>query len=82
MQCPACKDSQLVISERQRIEIDYCPSCRGVWLDRGELDKLIERSSADQPSTSVQNQQPQTQRNDYRPDYQRKQKSWLSDIFD
>jgi Zn-finger nucleic acid-binding protein len=35
------------MSERQGIEIDYCPTCRGVWLDRGELDKIIERSSAD-----------------------------------
>ena len=46
MHCPVCKDHQLVMSERQGVEIDYCPSCRGVWLDRGELDKLIEKSSA------------------------------------
>ena len=43
MQCPI-DQTTLVISERQGIEIDYCPKCRGVWLDRGELDKLIERS--------------------------------------
>ena len=48
MQCPNC-DSQLTMTERQGIEIDYCPSCRGVWLDRGELDKIIERSNAAQP---------------------------------
>jgi uncharacterized protein len=41
--CPVCK-VDLVMSERQGIEIDYCPQCRGVWLDRGELDKIIERS--------------------------------------
>src|SRR5215470_5451413 len=41
--CPACR-VDLVMSERQGIEIDYCPKCRGVWLDRGELDKIIERS--------------------------------------
>ncbi|MHA3795596.1 zf-TFIIB domain-containing protein [Sphingomonas sp. YL-JM2C] len=41
--CPVCK-IDLVMSERQGIEIDYCPKCRGVWLDRGELDKIIERS--------------------------------------
>lgn len=46
MQCPACKTTTLVMTERQGIEIDYCPDCRGVWLDRGELDKLIERSAA------------------------------------
>ena len=44
MNCPVCKNANLVMSERQGIEIDYCPQCRGVWLDRGELDKVIERS--------------------------------------
>lgn len=47
--CPVCK-VDLVMSERQGIEIDYCPQCRGVWLDRGELDKIIERSMAEQPA--------------------------------
>ncbi|OHE83398.1 MAG: hypothetical protein A2579_07150 [Lysobacterales bacterium RIFOXYD1_FULL_69_11] len=46
MKCPAC-DVPLSMTDRQGIEIDYCPQCRGVWLDRGELDKIIERSSAD-----------------------------------
>lgn len=44
MNCPSCKDVTLVMTERQGVEIDYCPQCRGVWLDRGELDKIIERS--------------------------------------
>lgn len=44
--CPACRVN-LVMSERQGIEIDYCPNCRGVWLDRGELDKIIERSATE-----------------------------------
>ena len=44
MKCPACKEVNLTISERQGIEIDYCPECRGIWLDRGELDKLIARA--------------------------------------
>ena len=43
MQCPVCR-VPLVMSDRQGIEIDYCPQCRGVWLDRGELDKIVERS--------------------------------------
>ncbi len=43
--CPVCR-THLVMSERQGIEIDHCPNCRGVWLDRGELDKIIERSTA------------------------------------
>ncbi|PCE27249.1 TFIIB-type zinc ribbon-containing protein [Burkholderia ubonensis] len=43
MKCPVCKTPDLLLAERQSIEIDYCPACRGVWLDRGELDKLIAR---------------------------------------
>ncbi len=46
MSCPICKTG-LTLSERSGIEIDYCPTCRGVWLDRGEIDKIIERSVAD-----------------------------------
>jgi hypothetical protein len=45
MNCPTCTDERLVMTERSGIEIDYCPQCRGVWLDRGELDKLIERAA-------------------------------------
>lgn len=45
MHCPACKDTSLVTSDRAGIEVDYCPNCRGIWLDRGELDKIIERSA-------------------------------------
>lgn len=44
MQCPCCPGVVLALSVREGIEIDYCPSCRGVWLDRGELDKLVERA--------------------------------------
>ena len=44
MKCPNC-DQTLVMTDRQGIEIDYCPNCRGVWLDKGELDKIIERSA-------------------------------------
>ncbi|MBN5051123.1 zf-TFIIB domain-containing protein [Stenotrophomonas lactitubi] len=45
MLCPVCKTQTLQMAERHGIEIDYCPSCRGVWLDRGELDKIIERAT-------------------------------------
>ena len=45
MNCPNCKTTTLVMTERQGVEIDHCPQCRGVWLDRGELDKIIERSA-------------------------------------
>ena len=50
MQCPVCKTVPLTMAERSGIEIDYCPQCRGVWLDRGELDKLIERAAAQVPA--------------------------------
>ena len=46
MKCPNC-DETLVMTERQGVEIDYCPKCRGVWLDKGELDKIIEKSQQD-----------------------------------
>src|SRR5688572_26729236 len=42
MKCPVCPDATLLMTDRQGVEIDYCPSCRGVWLDRGELDKLLQ----------------------------------------
>ncbi len=45
MKCPTCITPDLLMTERLNIEIDYCPQCRGVWLDRGELDKIIERST-------------------------------------
>jgi Zn-finger nucleic acid-binding protein len=94
MQCPT-DGTTLVMSERSGIEIDYCPTCRGVWLDRGELDKIIDRSlgqpaapaqAAPQPPPQQQYQQPQQQ---YQQPYQqggyykkKKKESWLSEIFD
>jgi len=58
MQCPT-DGTTLVMSDRSGIEIDYCPQCRGVWLDRGELDKIIDRSvTAPQPSRSEPDQSP------------------------
>jgi len=53
MKCPTCTTVNLVMSERQGVEIDYCPECRGVWLDRGELDKIIAKST-DQPDARPQ----------------------------
>ena len=48
MKCPSCKEAVLSMSERNGIEIDFCPTCRGVWLDRGELDKIIVKAMAEQ----------------------------------
>ncbi|MFC4351710.1 zf-TFIIB domain-containing protein [Fodinicurvata halophila] len=88
MQCPI-DGEQLVMTERSGVEIDYCPKCRGVWLDRGELDKIIERSAAtQQPSPQAQQAQsgPSPWQGDTRSDsrYQGKKKkeSFLSELFD
>ena len=58
MKCPVCREPDLVMTDRQGIEIDYCPQCRGVWLDRGELDKIIERSGAGEAPVAPQAPQP------------------------
>ncbi|NTS40884.1 zf-TFIIB domain-containing protein [Flavisolibacter sp. BT320] len=60
MNCPNCNET-LVMSDRNGVEIDYCPKCRGVWLDRGELDKIIERSNAYFASQEGSQQAPQNQ---------------------
>ena len=87
MKCPTCPEVTLVMADRQGIEIDYCPQCRGVWLDRGELDKLIEKSASPQTSpASRQTFRPEDDRDskdDYRKDhYNKRRKSFLSEIFD
>lgn len=89
MKCPHCTDVTLVMTERQGVEIDYCPQCRGVWLDRGELDKLIERSAIAAPVPVQTASQPVPRRPDFvDSDYRhggygyKKRKSWLSEIFD
>lgn len=95
MQCPIC-DLELKMADRQGIEIDYCPKCRGVWLDRGELDKIIERSSSSvyaPPPRDVEYQQGHQTRAKQEDDYAHKQgqhkkqkphkrKSMLGDLFD
>ncbi len=80
MKCPVC-NVELKMSERQGIEIDYCPQCRGVWLDRGELDKIIERSS------SVSHEYHKPEKYEHHSDYsdkhkKHKKKSFLEEIFD
>jgi Zn-finger nucleic acid-binding protein len=91
--CPSCRVA-LVMSERQGIEIDYCPQCRGVWLDRGELDKIIERSARETaPAAELQRAPQAAPRRDYGDDdrepshgygqtYRKRRKSFLEDLFD
>jgi uncharacterized protein len=90
MPCPVCKVA-LVMSERSGVEIDYCPQCRGVWLDRGELDKILERS-ADAPAPAAQQRQPAPppQQGYANPGYgggqqypyQKRKKSFFDELFD
>ncbi|MFT4262001.1 MAG: zf-TFIIB domain-containing protein [Nocardioides sp.] len=88
MQCPV-DGAPLTMSERAGIEIDYCPTCRGVWLDRGELDKIIDRSLGQQPAQAapVQQQPAYQEGYDRRYDNQgyykkKRRESWLSELFD
>jgi uncharacterized protein len=87
MACPI-DGTTLTMAERQGIEIDYCPTCRGVWLDRGELDKLIERSATMTPASAANAaapSQPHFADSDYehgRGPQDRRKKSWLGGIFD
>jgi Zn-finger nucleic acid-binding protein len=86
MLCPIDK-TPLVMSERQNIEIDYCPTCRGVWLDRGELDKIIERSAPEAgpsraaPPPPVQGHAPHPGYG-YQQPYRKRKKSFLEELFD
>ena len=85
MQCPVCVEERLVLAERQGIEIDYCPHCRGVWLDRGELDKLIERSATMAPpgAGTTPYERPREQYRDEGYDPRRKKRrGFLDEIFD
>ena len=95
MQCPVCDDQQLAISSREGVEIDYCPQCRGVWLDRGELDKIIDRAAPTAPAAAAaaprrddrdrdRDRDRDDDRDHYDPrtDKRRKRRSFLEDIFD
>lgn len=85
MKCPSC-EAELKLSEREGIEIDYCPGCRGVWLDRGELDKIIDRASFarrrdhdDDRDDDDHDDLPREARGQVP---QRRRRSWLSEMFD
>lgn len=89
MKCPVDNET-LVMTERQGVEIDYCPKCRGVWLDRGELDKIIEKSEARETREPAPRQAySEREREDYRPNaraeykpHKKKRESLLGEIFD
>lgn len=94
MQCPV-DGTTLAMADRQGIEVDYCPQCRGVWLDRGELDKLIEREASAAPvapSRERERERPRYRDDDDDDDdrhrsgfgggHKRKRKGFLSEIFE
>ena len=84
MKCPRCQ-VDLTISDRQGVEIDFCPQCRGVWLDRGELDKVIERASryVDRDDDDRPHDIAFPRGGEYRDDrYYRKRKSFWGELFD
>ncbi len=91
MKCPADNET-LVMTDRNGVEIDYCPKCRGVWLDRGELDKIIDRAAASPQTAPPQPQYQPPQQASYhgqhhnqhygpKPHY-KKRESFLSELFD
>lgn len=83
MKCPN-DNTTLVMTERSGVEIDYCPECRGVWLDRGELDKIIERSAPQGQSNQAPQHRGTQDYNNREGNYQkpRKKESFLGDLFD
>lgn len=89
MPCPVCA-VPLAMSDRQGVEIDYCPQCRGVWLDRGELDKIIERSRGPEPAAARQQNHAPPPMGDswghdqrgYKKGYPKRRKSFLEELFD
>lgn len=82
MKCPNCNET-LLMTQRNNVEIDYCPNCRGIWLDKGELDKLLEH---DERRDSGDYRRSGDDRRDYYDDrykqHPRKKKGFLGDFFD
>ena len=90
MNCPSC-NVELRITDRQGVEIDYCPRCRGVWLDRGELDKIIERSSTyemsrkghyDDDDDDYKHREAYGKHHDRHHGHSHKRKGFLGELFD
>lgn len=98
MNCPRCSDTILTMSHRTGIEIDFCPKCRGIWLDRGELDKIVERSEieriserSERSNRGSRSEHPSDESGRYSRESdesgryrsdQGRRRSWLSELFD
>ena len=81
MLCPIDGES-LLITERRGVEIDYCPSCRGVWLDRGELDKLVDAADRDADRADSDRRDDRAEESQHRDKPKRKKSSFLKDLFE
>ncbi|MCC6360121.1 MAG: zf-TFIIB domain-containing protein [Phycisphaerales bacterium] len=95
MKCPKCQTG-LTIADRQGVEIDFCPNCRGVWLDRGELDKIIDRAGAysggpppvpsrrelDDDDHDYEDDDDRNRRQDRTAATKPRKRSWLGDLLD
>ena len=79
MKCPVCKDVTLLMSEKKGVEIDYCQECRGIWLDRGELEKLIEKEEKNY-NDFYDEYKKETE--DYKNSKRRRKESFLGEVFE
>ncbi len=90
MKCPICNNINLLMADKNGVEIDYCPECRGIWLDRGELEKIIESSNNYEKNNQQQYKSHSADRHDDNHNYSNdkyqdkryKKKSFLGDMFD
>ena len=80
MKCPVCKDVTLLMSERRGVEIDYCPECRGIWLDRGELEKIMEKEDTYINKEIKESSHKESKHYEEKPK-KHKRESFMSEIF-
>ncbi len=81
MKCPVCKDVTLLMSEKKGVEIDYCPECRGIWLDRGELEKIMEKEDTYINKEVKESSHKESKHYEEKPRKQ-KRESFMSEIFE
>lgn len=82
MKCPVCKDVTLLMSEKRGVEIDYCPECRGIWLDHGELEKLIEKEEKTYQEAKREYDDYEDKKDHNKYSKKRKKESFLSEVFE
>lgn len=81
MKCPNCNEI-LLMTDRHQVEIDYCPNCRGVWLDKGELDKLMEYASSQVQAPDPRQNQGYDRQNSHQQDYREEYRDHRDDRYD